>query len=291
MLPTRSHALRGNASPTLCVAWMDHETRKTTRSVKTCVPTQSVGTSKIGASTFSEGASERIEASVNHQLVANDIGELREYRPVSNLAVISMALGIASLFAALFPRLLPFCGLAVGFGIVTWWRLRVVPEPVTGRGAALAGTIISGLAMGVGTSVAWWGYLAEAPQDVVRLDLGKLVAKPSSVLDNGPRTLSPNAKANLGRLVCLHGHAFPENATHVSKVIVSKDGPTGTFGTTWKPEQSVLVQIKDGTLWAYDRRRLAVLGVLELNPDFEVDASQPVFKLTNARIRAASSSW
>ncbi len=228
---------------------------------------------------------------MNQQLAPNDIGEFREYRPVSISAVVSMALGIVSLFAALFPRLLPFCGLAAGFGIVIWWRLRVASEPVIGRGVALAGTILSAIALGVGTTVAWWGYLAEAPQDVVRLDLGKLVAKSSSASDNGHPTLSPNAKAHLGRLVCLHGHAFPTKASHTSEVIVDANGPMNSFGVTWKPEQSVLVQMKDGTLWAYDRRRLAVLGVLERNPDFETDPTQPVFKLTNARIRPASSSW
>ena len=174
---------------------------------------------------------------------------------------------------------------------MTWWRLRVAAEPIIDRGVALAGTILSALAMGIGTTVAWWGYLAEAPQDVVRLDLGKLVAKSSSASDNGPPILSPNAKAHLGCLVCLHGHAFPTKASPTSEVIVDANGPMNSFGMTWKPEQSVLVQMRGGTLWTYDHRRLAVFGVFELNPDFESDPSQPVFKLTNARIRAASSSW
>lgn len=228
---------------------------------------------------------------MNQQLAPNDIGELREYRPVSKSAVVSMALGIASLFAALFPQLLPFCGLATVCGIVIWCRLGVVTERVTGREGAMAGTIMSALAMSVGTTVAWWGYLAEAPHDVIRLDLGKLAAKPSSVSNNGPPILSPSAKAHLGQLVCLHGHAFPTKASQTSEVIVDANEPTNSFGVTWKPEKSVLVQMKEGTSWAYDHRRLAVLGVLERNPDFETDPTQPVFKLTNARIRLASSSW
>ncbi|MEX2172713.1 MAG: DUF3299 domain-containing protein [Pirellulaceae bacterium] len=205
-----------------------------------------------------------------------DPAELQPYRAVSRSAVISAALGGASILALVFPTLLLLPLLALVLGLVALVSIRRYPSEYTGTALALVG-IALGIAMFFGGAARHtYVYVTEVPEGYVRTAFGELQPDPDY-----PELypVSPKAMELAGKQVFIKGYMHPGVASSgkVNRFILVPDMGTCCFGGDPKTTDMIEVYVPNADARiAYSRTQIKLAG------DFAVgQTSGPTLEMKN----------
>ncbi len=185
-----------------------------------------------------------------------------QYRELSMLAVASLVLGLVSITALLFTRLIliPLVGLLCG------WRalhvLRERPSEMTGRPLAMIGTCLSA-AMLVGSgSLAAYTYLTEVPAGYTRISWLEL--QPDEQRPDLP--VSPASLELDGRKVFVKGYIYPDNTSgQVKRFVLVPDMGTCCFGGQPKLTDMIEVTLQGDRRVSYSYRKQRLGGTLKVD--------------------------
>ncbi len=185
-----------------------------------------------------------------------------QYRELSMLAVSSLVLGIVSITALIFPRLvlIPLIGLLCG-----WRALKVLRDrssEMTGRPLAIVGTILSATLLLASASLTTFTYLTEVPEGYTRISWLEL--QPHEERPELP--VSPKALELDGRKVFVKGYIYPDNtAGQVKRFVLVPDMGTCCFGGQPKLTDMIEVTLQGDRRVSYSYRKQRLGGTLKVD--------------------------
>ena len=187
-----------------------------------------------------------------------------QYRVLSVSAVSSLVLALVSLPALLFVRLaiVPLVGLILGLRALRQIRQR--PEELTGKGVALAGTLLS-LAVFVGSvSLATLNYVTEVPEGYQRISFVDL----QPVRERPDIPVSPASLDLNGQRVFVKGYVYPDDTGgDLQRFVLVPDMGTCCFGGQPKLTDMIEVTLKDPLRIRYSVMRRKLAGVLKVDTE------------------------
>ena len=143
------------------------------------------------------------------------------YRPLSTMAIASVLLGVLSaltfvagkdsLQACLMLCPIPVAGLVCGLKALA--KIRQMPDQLSGRFPAMAGTVLSMIGLVGGLSYAGYVHATEVPPGYERLAFRNL--RPDDVEVRGREAIPRDVKSLDGETIFIKGYMRP--GTHVSK--------------------------------------------------------------------------
>jgi hypothetical protein len=161
------------------------------------------------------------------------------YRPLSLLAIASLALSICSAVAFADPMFVP-AGIVLAL-LLFWFHRRIVHQQdyVRGQGLSLAALGITLLFTVSSIAAHTIEYLTEVPADAMRLSYEQL--QPD---DRDPEAWIAKMKSLDGKKVFIKGYAFPGNTNAgIRDFMLCRDKGDCCFGGQPKISDRVLVQI------------------------------------------------
>jgi hypothetical protein len=190
--------------------------------------------------------------------------EVQPYRSVSRSAIVSVVLGVLSLLSLFSPALLllPVVGFVLGLTALS--AIRRFPLEYTGRGLALAGTVLCGLVAVGSTAKHVHEYLTEVSDGYSRISFADLQPEPGR-----PEPIPPQAIDLHGKPVFIKGYMHPGVASSgkVNHFILVPDMGTCCFGGQPKGTDMIEVVIPDDAYRiAYAPRRIKLEGTFAVTP-------------------------
>ena len=189
---------------------------------------------------------------------AEDDELYQPYRSLSKTALFSLLLAIFSLLGLLFPVFLVAAFLAFFLGLAALRHLRRYPDELTGRTAAILGTLGGVLLILAGSTLHTYIYLTEVPEGYQRISFADLqpprTSKPPMGIPQLPVELN-------GERVFVKGYVHPgvSNLGEIKTFILVPDMGTCCFGGQPKLTDMIEVTItgKRGVRYARRKRKLA----------------------------------
>jgi hypothetical protein len=185
------------------------------------------------------------------------------YRPLSQYAIASAVLAIASPLACFdwWLAIIPGCGLALG--LVGWLQTASRPDTLAGRPLAIGGAAFS-LCCLVG-SLTWLSivYAAELPPGYERIGYDILQPLPGDPPDSVP----DSARAADGRDVLLKGYMYPgKQQRGIVEFLLVRDQGDCCFGGNPKLTDRVLVRLADRQGIDFTPRLVKIAGRFTVRP-------------------------
>lgn len=186
-----------------------------------------------------------------------------QYRAVCMSAVSTMVLGIISIPAILFSKLLILPVLGIGLGLYALIQLRKHRDELTGLNLARIGLAICIVVLVTGTSYSGYVYATEVPDGYERISFSLLKPEP------GSRTLIPSSALELnGQRVFVKGYVHPGVSSRkgIKQFVLVPDMKTCCFGGQPALTDMIEVTLEDPLRvnYSFAKRRLA--GVLRVSP-------------------------
>jgi len=197
-------------------------------------------------------------------LTSFDPPDVQPYRSISRSAIISAVLAVLSLLALISPALLvlPVVGLVLGLSALS--AIRRFPLEYTGRGLAIAGTVLCGAIAVGGTAMHTYVYLTEVPEGYQRISFADLQPEPGR-----PEPIPDGAVELSGDKVFIKGYMHPGVASSgkVNHFILVPDMGTCCFGGQPKATDMIEVVVEDDAYRvAYATRRMKLTGTFAVHP-------------------------
>jgi len=226
----------------------------------------------------------------------SDLGDEFEYRALSMGAMAAAGLGLLSLlvFAAASVSLssslmlapIPLVGLAAGVAALK--KIRSMPDQLSGRGAALAGIVLSTIGLFGGLGYAGLVHATEVPHGYFRTSFYEF--RPDEVQTRGGKAVPPDIQRLAQTNVFIKGYMRP--GTHVSKsnnpvrhnvnrFLLVRDNNQCCFGdlSDVKYYDQILVLMTGNLVTDYSSRMFRIGGKLRVLPENAQQAGQPVYIL------------
>lgn len=183
------------------------------------------------------------------------------YRTVSAAAVVSCGLAVLSIVSLLpdFWTLKIIPALGVLIGIVGLVKIARNSQELSGKKAALIGTVASAVLLVAGSAFSWYSYVAELPEGYTRISYETL--KPNS--DN-PDAASQAAAALNGQRVFIKGYMFPTAHPKVTKFVLCKDNGDCCFGGQPPKSDMVFIELQEPLQAEFSSKLRRVAGTLRI---------------------------
>lgn len=209
--------------------------------------------------------------------------ELGNYRALCSSAAVSLAAGVLSLTACLDLRLAVIPALGILMGLHGLWRIRQLPEELTGTGLAKAGIALSLLGWIGGWSFMGYTYATEVPEGYQRISYAQLqpgedVAAPQ---DGAPAVYPSSAQELDGKRVFIKGYMYPgPRDSRINHFVLVRDNGTCCFGgPTPKLTDMIEVELVEPLRINYTKRTLAVAGTFHVQKGAVEGLGQVLYKL------------
>lgn len=178
------------------------------------------------------------------------------YRAISKAAILSLVFALASFAAFSIPALsvLALVGFTVGF---TGYRnIRRYPDELSGKVAALVGTVACGIVFV--SSVTWHSitYATEVPEGYERISFNDLQPVP----EHPELPISPTALQLNGKKIFVKGYVYPDGQqTKIKRFVLVPDMGTCCFGGQPKLTHMMEVTLTDPHRinYSFQKRKLA----------------------------------
>ncbi|MEZ6111002.1 MAG: DUF3299 domain-containing protein [Pirellulaceae bacterium] len=189
--------------------------------------------------------------------------EYHPYRAISKAAVTSLAIGLLSFSALVFPELLILPLLGAVLGVIAIRNLRRYPEELTGRIPAMLGLVLCSLLLVGGSALHAAIYATEVPDGYERISYNSLKSAPGK-----PDFPPGEALALDGKKVFLKGYinqTSVDGMSSLKKFVLVPDFGTCCFGGQPPLTHMIEVSVKShhGIENSLSKRRLA--GVLHVD--------------------------
>jgi hypothetical protein len=188
-----------------------------------------------------------------------------QYRAVSLSAVTTLILGIISLPALLFSKLLilPAIGVLIGLYSVIYLRRR--RDEFVGLNLARVGLAMSAVVLIAGSAYSGYVYATEVPEGYKRISFEQL--QPAA--NQSPELpIPPSALALNGKKVFVKGYVHPgvDRRTGIKQFVLVPDMKTCCFGGQPKLTDMIEVTLQDPNRINYSFARRKLAGVLRVTP-------------------------
>lgn len=194
--------------------------------------------------------------------------EFDGYRALCSSAAVSIAAGALSLTAFLDWRLAMIPAIGIMMGLHALWRIRQLPEELTGAGVATAGIALSALLWIGGWSFIGYTYATEVPEGYERIGYAQLQPEGGGAIsaDDATPELPASAQALDGKRVFIKGYMYPgPRDSRITSFVLVRDNGTCCFGgPTPKLTDMIEVTTVDSLQLNYTRRTLAVAGTFHV---------------------------
>ena len=200
-----------------------------------------------------------------------------DYRALCSAAVTSLLFGLLSVFAFLsvYLALIPLLGILMGCYALAQIRQR--PRELTGRGLAVAGTILSGCLLVTSLIVVAVVYATEVPEGYERISYAQL--QPLEGRTN--QKVPPLAESLDGKQVFIKGYVYPPAQQQgIKSFLLVRDKGDCCFGGNPKVTDRIQVTLADDAdRLTFSSRLHKVAGTfrLEPEPNQAIDAGGQVY--------------
>lgn len=203
-----------------------------------------------------------------------------QYRPLSSLAVSSLALGILSLIGIFLWIVLPVAVLALALGVLALASIRKWQGEYTGSGVAIAGILFSAIAMCAGAYVQVNAYRHEVPQGFDRISFIRDISAKQFVTGRKGTQVNPEVEALVGKKIFFKGFVYPtDQQTELTSFLILKDSDQCCFGGKPKLTDMVGCVMTNGKTCNYLAGRVSVAGTFRLNPKYTGQELDPIYML------------
>ncbi|MCA9224139.1 MAG: DUF3299 domain-containing protein [Planctomycetales bacterium] len=188
--------------------------------------------------------------------------EYHPYRAISKAAVTSLAIGLLSFSALVFPELLILPSLGAVLGVIAIRNLRRYPEELTGRIPAMLGLVLCSLLLVGGSALHAAIYATEVPDGYERISYNSLKSAPGK-----PDFPPGEALALDGKKVFLKGYIHPsvDGMGAIKKFVLVPDLGTCCFGGQPPLTHMIEVSVKSHDVVEYSQRKRRLAGVLHVD--------------------------
>ncbi len=198
-----------------------------------------------------------------HQVLDPE-SEYLQYRAISVSAVTTLILGVLSLPALLFAKLLvlPIAGILIGaYSLFTIRRRR---DELLGYNLARIGLAMSVAIFGFGSVANAYAYATEVPDGYTRISFAELQPDPAT-----PQFPIPASALKLdGQPIFIKGYVHPgvDRRRGIKQFILVPDMKTCCFGGQPKLTDMIEVTLKDPNRIDYSFARRKLAGTLRVSP-------------------------
>jgi hypothetical protein len=214
-----------------------------------------------------------------------------EYRAFSTSAIASIIFGVMSPLTILAGRdsleyalllcPIPILGLLLGFYALA--KIRVMPDQLVGKKAAIGGIVLSLVGLVGGLSVASYVHATEVPEGATRTSFQEF--RPDDRDERAGIPIPKEVQALNGKRVFIKGY-FRQDSSPISRNVKSfllvRDNNQCCFGdlSSVKYYDQVKVDLADKLTTDYSSRLFRVAGTLRIEPQSLMPGSQrPVYYL------------
>jgi hypothetical protein len=195
------------------------------------------------------------------------------------LSLLVVVAGRSSFESALAASPLPLIGAALG--IVALRRIKAAPEARSGRGAAIAGIVLSVVFLTAGLAFAGYIHATEVPDGYIRTSFAEF--KPDEHDIRGNRAVPAEVAALDGKKVFIKGYFRPDSSRFTSNVrefLLVRDNNQCCFGdmNTVQFFDQVAVATVDGVTVDYSPGLFRMGGRLHIRPQ-NLGSGLPVYIL------------
>jgi hypothetical protein len=187
-----------------------------------------------------------------------------QYRAVSLSAVTTLILGIISLPALIFPKLLVLPGIGVLLGLYSVIYVSRRRNEFVGLNLARVGLAISALVLAAGSAYSGFVYATEVPDGYTRISFAQL--QPDPAYPQMP--IPPSAMELNGKKVFVKGYVHPgvDRRTGIKQFVLVPDMKTCCFGGQPELTDMIEVTLQDPHRISYSFARRKLAGVLRVTP-------------------------
>ena len=229
-------------------------------------------------------------------MTGSDFGDDFEYRPLSTGAIASAVFGLLSslvfitannsLASSLWLAPIPVVGLVTGY--LSLRKIVSMPGQLSGRGAAVAGILLSAIGLFGGLGYASYVHATEVPDGYIRTSFYEF--RPDQVHQRRGKTIPPEILELDQQQVFIKGFMrpglhFSKTGTpvrnHVSGFLLVRDNNECCFGdiSDVKYYDQVLVRMTGNKTTNYSGGMFRVGGKLRVLPENAQRKGQPVYIL------------
>jgi hypothetical protein len=229
-------------------------------------------------------------ATIEMGSVADD-DEGLHYRALHTGALISMVLGVLSVFVAitaanslsgcLLVAPIPMVGIVVALRALA--AIRRFPEQYTGQTLARLGLVLSLAFLIGGVAYGSYVYATEVPDGYTRISFNTM--KPDELQERGGIAVPPEISALDGKKVFIKGYIRPDSITvpkGIDRFLLVRDNNQCCFGDLSKIKyyDQILVAMTGDNRVDYSQGVIRIGGVLHVEPQYAAPgAPRPVFSL------------
>ncbi len=186
--------------------------------------------------------------------------EYQPYRAMNSLAVVSLVVGLLSIYlAALAWTLAVIPAVGIMLGLRAAWTIKKHPDEFVGLPIATAGVVLCALTWIGGWSYLTYDYLTEVPPDHVRLSYSDL--QPEDTQPGVPKS----ALEFDGKKVFIKGYAYPgANTSNIKTFVLCRDNGDCCFGGKPKLTDMVKVELVDPLRLRYSTKLQKLAGTFHV---------------------------
>lgn len=192
--------------------------------------------------------------------------EYQPYRAMNSLGIVSLAIGLVSIyFAALAWTLamIPILGIIIGVRGI--WSIKKHPDEYVGMPIAVAGVVLCVLTWVGGWSWLTYDYMTEVPPGYARLTYSQL--QPDVKTAPGTLQIPQSAMDFNGKRVFVKGYVYPGATTsNIKTFVLCRDNGDCCFGGKPKLTDMILVELVDPLRLRYSPNLQKLAGTFRVKP-------------------------